>query len=96
VSVASGQSQATPFQISITIAKSELPSNLSLAKVLVFHTLDNNGGTDVIGDTAAERCDGGPTTNEIGQGCIDPSLDASGNLVIDIWVLRNGGFRGAG
>ena len=96
MSVAGGQSQAAPFQIKITIAKSQLPSNLTLSKVVVYHTLDNNGGTEVIGDIAAERCDGGPASNSIGQGCIDPSLDAAGNLVIDVWVTRNGGFRGAG
>ena len=96
VSVAGGQPQAEPFQLSITIAKSQLPNNLTLAGVTVYHTLDNNGGTEIIGDIAAERCDGGPTTNDIGQGCIDPSFDADGNLVIDVWVLRNGGFRGAG
>ena len=56
VSVAGGQAQAAPFQIKITIAKSQLPSNLTLSKVVVYHTLDNNGGTDVIGDVAAERC----------------------------------------
>jgi hypothetical protein len=95
VSVAGGQPQGAPFQITITIAKSQLPSNLSLSNVVVYHTLDNNGGTDIIGDIAAERCDGGPTSANIGQGCIDPSLDAAGNLVIDVWVLRNGGFRGA-
>ena len=96
VSVAGGQAQAAPFQIKITIAKSQLPSNLTLSKVVVYHTLDNNGGTDAIGDISAERCDGGPTSTNIGQGCIDPSLDAAGNLVIDVWVTRNGGFRGAG
>lgn len=96
VSVAGGQVQGSPFQITITIAKSQLPNNLVLGKVVVFHTLDNNGGTDVIGDTAAERCAAtGPTTNNIGQGCLNASLDGSGNLVINVWVLRNGGFRGA-
>ena len=95
VSVAGGQSQAAPFQITITIAKSQLPSNLSLANVVVYHTLDN-GTTEIIGDTAAERCPGGPATASVGQGCIDPTLDGSGNLVINAWVLRNGGFRGAG
>jgi len=93
VSVAGGQSQAAPFQITITIAKSQLPSNLSLSKVVVYHTLDN-GVTDVIGDIAAERCPGGTAATNIGQGCIDPSLDAAGNLVINVWVTRNGGFRG--
>ena len=88
-----GPGRAVPDQI--TIAKSQLPSNLTLSKVVVYHTLDK-GGTDAIGDVAAERCDGGPTSNSIGQGCIDPSLDAAGNLVIDVWVTRNGGFRGAG
>jgi hypothetical protein len=96
VTVAAGQSQAAPFQITLTIAKSQLPNNLSLSDVIVYHTLDNNGGTDVIGDIAAERCDGGPApTANIGQGCIDPSFDTAGNLVIDVWVTRNGGFRGA-
>jgi len=95
VTVAGGQPQATPFQITITIAKSQLPNNVSLSNVVVYHTLDNNGGTDVIGDIAAERCDGGPApAANIGQGCIDPSIDTAGNLVIDIWVTRNGGFRG--
>ena len=96
MSVAGGQPQAVPFQIQITIAKSQLPNNLTLSDVVVYHTLDNNGGTVVIGDIAAERCDGGPTSTDIGQGCIDPSLDAAGNLVIDVWVTQNGGFRGAG
>ena len=96
VAVAGGQSQGAPFQITLTIAKSQLPNNLSLSDVIVYHTLDNNGGTDVIGDIAAERCDGGPApTANIGQGCIDPSFDTAGNLVIDVWVTRNGGFRGA-
>jgi hypothetical protein len=96
VSVGGGQPQAAPFQITITIAKSQLPNNPTLSNVVVYHTLDNSGGTDVIGDIAVERCDGGPTATDIGQGCIDPSLDAAGNLVIDVWVTRNGGFRGAG
>jgi hypothetical protein len=93
VHVAGGAVQGAPFQITITIAKSQLPNNLDLASVVVFHTLDNNT-TQVIGDVAGERCTTAPTTI-VGDGCIRPTLDADGNLVIDLWVLRNGGFRGA-
>ena len=93
VHVAGGQVQDKPFQVTITIAKSQLPNGLNLNNVVVFHTLDNNT-TQVIGDAANERCTTAPTTIA-GDGCIRPTLDASGNLVIDVWVIKNGGFRGA-
>ena len=48
VSVNFGTPSTTPFQITITVAASELPANPDLTKLVVFHVLDDNKTVETI------------------------------------------------
>jgi uncharacterized repeat protein (TIGR01451 family) len=89
VSVAGGASFGTAFEVTITVAESALPGGTNPDKVVVYHVLDD--GTIQKISTA---CTTTPPTGSAPE-CRSASFDGAGNLVISVWVYRNGGFKGA-
>jgi hypothetical protein len=87
VSVNGGTTFASPFKITITVAKSALPTNPNLDKLVVYHVLDN-GNVESI----SALCGSGAVP---AVGCRTPAYDADGNLVITIYTYKNGGYKGA-
>jgi hypothetical protein len=89
VSVNFGTPAATPFEITITVAASELPNNPNLSKLVVYHVLDNGNV-----ETISELCGAGAVP---AKGCRVPTYatDGSGNLEILIKTWYNGGYKGA-
>ena len=89
VSVDGGATFAKAFEVRLTIAKSELPDDLKLKDVVVYHVLDN-GRVETI---ARECADGAPAKGE--PECRIAKRDAAGNLVLKVYTYRNGGYKGA-
>jgi hypothetical protein len=89
VSVNNGAAFGTAFEVTITIAASALPSNLDPTKVIVYHVLNNGSVVQI-----SNACTTTPPTGSMPE-CRDTSFDGSGNLVINVWVYENGGFKGA-
>jgi hypothetical protein len=89
VSVSGGEVFTTAFKVTITVARSSVPANSAPAKLVVYHVLDD-GSVDTISRVcgAAAPVAGDPE-------CRSASFDSAGNLVIEVYVYKNGGFRGA-
>jgi hypothetical protein len=87
VSVNFGTPAPSPFTITITVAKSELPNNPDLSKLVVFHVLDNGKV-----ETISAECG---TAAVPATGCRSSVYDADGNLVITVKTWYNGGYKGA-
>jgi hypothetical protein len=89
VNVNFGQTFETAFKVTITVARSEVPKNPNLSKLVVYHALDNGKIEAIVDGCGAE-----PPASD-GPGCRTASFDADGNLVIEILTYRNGGYKGA-
>jgi hypothetical protein len=89
VNVDGGATFAKAFEVRLTIARTELPDDLKLKDVVVYHVLDNGKV-----DTISKVCqDGAPAKGE--PECRTAKLDADGNLVLKVYTYRNGGYKGA-
>ena len=89
VNVAGGATFAKAFEVRITVAKSELPDDLKLKDVVVYHVLDD-GRVETIDRT----CEDGPPAKGEPE-CRTATRDAHGNLVMKVYTYRNGGYKGA-
>lgn len=88
VNVAEGGSVAGGIRIVITVYWKSVPKILDLNAVVVTHTLAD-GTTQTINTS----CGVDPSTH-LDPGCRDAVYDADKNLVITVWSLSNGGFKG--
>jgi len=89
VEVAEDLPVAGGIKIVITVYWKSVPRNLNLNDVVVIHTW-SEGTTEHV-DTIEDSC--APTVS-LTPGCLDAVFDADGNLVITVWTLHNGGFKG--
>lgn len=88
VDVAESGNVAGGIKIVITVYWKSVPRNLDVNAVVVTHTLAD-GTTQTINTSC-----GVDPTSHLDPGCRDAVYDADKNLVITVWTLSNGGFRG--
>ena len=87
VEVAEGFPVEGGIKIVITVYWKSVPRNLDVQDVVVVHTLADGITTETINVSCS------PTIN-LEPGCRDAAFDSDRNLVITVWTLHNGGFKG--
>lgn len=89
VNVGDGATFEQAFKVRIRIADRKVPNDLDPRDLVVYHVLDD--GTV---DTISRPCNGHVPTGDEPE-CRTVRLTPSGNLVINVFTYKNGGYKGA-
>lgn len=90
---ASGDDFDSPFKVVLTIVGSAVPGQANAGNIVLLHTNDLGTGTDVIGDSADERCASANAAPDPYTPCVFATKNGN-NWQITAWLFHNGSLRG--